>query len=176
RLAWPAHAATAAPPGRRRVADFLSIPGFRLVFVVSGVLSMTWDLFAFVMPIYGSQIGLSATTIGFVLGAFGAAVFAVRIALPLFAHRVDEWRLLIGAMFASGVLLMIFPLVSGIPLLMALAFLLGAGLGGTQPLIMALLYNRAPAGRGAEVLSVRTWLINFSQTSVPLGFGALGAV
>ena len=167
----------AAPhEGKRRVGDFLRIPGFRLVFVVSGVLSMTWDLFAFVMPIYGSQIGLSATTIGFILGAFGAAVFVVRLALPLFAHRVREWRVLVGAMLVSGAALLAFPLVSGVPLLMALAFLLGAGLGGTQPLIMTLLYNKAPAGRGAEMLSVRTWLINFSQTSVPLAFGALGAV
>jgi hypothetical protein len=31
-------------------------------------------------------------------------------------------------------------------------------------------------GRGAEVLSVRTWLINVSQTGVPLAFGAVGAV
>lgn len=168
--------AAPAHQGPRRVGDFLRIPGFRLVFLVSGVLSMTWDLFAFVMPIYGSHIGLSATTIGIVLGAFGAAVFVVRMALPLFAHRVREWRVLIGAMLISGAVLLAFPLVSGVPLLMALAFLLGAGLGGTQPLIMTLLYNKAPAGRGAEVLSVRTWLINFSQTSVPLAFGALGAV
>jgi hypothetical protein len=40
---------------------------------------------------------------------------------------------------------------------------------------MSLLYEKAPAGRGAEVLSVRTWLINASQTGVPLTFGALGA-
>jgi MFS family permease len=65
--------------------------------------------------------------------------------------------------------------VDGVPLLMALAFVLGIGLGGTQPFIMALLYEKAPEGRGAEVLSVRTWLINFSQTSAPLASGALGA-
>lgn len=176
RFDLPRHEAHVPHSGKRRVGDFLRIPGFRLVFVVSGALSMTWDLFAFVMPIYGSQIGLSATTIGFILGAFGAAVFVVRLALPLLAHRVREWRVLIGAMLVSGATLLAFPLVSGVPLLMALAFLLGAGLGGTQPLIMTLLYDKAPAGRGAEVLSVRTWLINFSQTSVPLAFGALAVL
>jgi MFS family permease len=143
--------------------------------VVSGALSMTWDLFAFVIPIHGSQIGLTASTIGVILGAFGAAVFVVRLMLPLVAHRLDEWRVLIAAMLLSGSTLLVFPLVDGVPLLMALAFILGVGLGGTQPLIMALLYEKAPAGRGAEVLSVRTWLINFSQTSAPLASGALGA-
>ena len=172
----PRHEAAAAHGEKRRVSDLLRIPGFRLVFIVSGALSMSWDLFAFVMPIYGSQIGLSATTIGLILGAFGAAVFVVRLALPLFAHRLSEWRMLIAAMLLSGATLLAFPLVSGVPLLAALSFLLGVGLGGTQPFIMALLYDKAPPGRGAEVLSVRTWLINVSQTSVPLAFGALGSV
>jgi MFS family permease len=171
----PRHEPSAAHQGKRRVGDLLRIPGFRLVFLVSGTLSMTWDLYAFVIPIHGSHIGLSATTIGGVLGTFGAAVFVVRLVLPLIAHRLDEWRVLIAAMVLSGATLLVIPMVSGVPLLMALSFLLGVGLGGTQPLIMALLYEKAPAGRGAEVLSVRTWLINFTQTSVPLASGALGA-
>jgi len=171
----PGHEISAGQQEKRKVSDLLRIPGFRLVFIVSGVLSVTWDLFAFVMPIYGSQIGLSATTIGIVLGAFGAAVFVVRLLLPLVAHRVDQWRMLIAAMLLSGATLIVFPLAHGVPLLMALSFLLGVGLGGTQPFIMVLLYDKAPEGRGAEVLSVRTWLINVSQTSVPLAFGALGA-
>jgi len=171
----PRHAPAATHHGERRIADFLRIPGFRLLFIVSGALSMAWDLFAFVIPIHGSRLGLSATTIGVILGTFGAAVFVVRLALPVIGHRLDEWRVLIAAMLLSGVTLLAFPLVDGVPLLMALAFVLGVGLGGTQPLIMALLYEKAPAGRGAEVLSVRTWLINFSQTSAPLASGALAA-
>ena len=175
KLEVPRHPPAAAHQGQRRIADLLRIPGFRLVFLVSGTLSMTWDLFAFVIPIHGSQLGLSATTIGVILGAFGAAVFVVRLVLPLVAHRLDEWRMLIGAMVLSGATLLVIPLVDGVPLLMTLAFVLGVGLGGTQPLIMSLLYDKAPQGRGAEVLSVRTWLINFTQTSVPLASGALGA-
>jgi predicted MFS family arabinose efflux permease len=175
RIEAPPHAAGPAHEDKRHLRDLLLAPGFRRIFVVSGVLSMTWDLFAFVIPIYGSQIGLSASTIGLILGAFGAAVFAVRLVLPVFAHRVRAWRLLIAAMLLSGALLFAFPLVQDVPQLMALAFLLGLGIGGTQPYIMSLLYERAPPGRGAEVLSVRTWLINFSQTGVPLASGALGA-
>ena len=49
--------AAAAPQEKRRIADFLRIPGFRLVFIVSGALSMTWELFAFVIPIHGSRSG-----------------------------------------------------------------------------------------------------------------------
>jgi MFS family permease len=175
RIETPRHAASAAHGEKQRLRDLLLAPGFRRIFAVSGTLSVTWDLFAFVTPIYGSQIGLSASTIGLILGCFGGAVFAVRLVLPVLAHRVNAWRLLIAAMLLSGALLFAFPLVKDVPQLMALSFLLGLGLGGTQPYIMSLLYEIAPPGRGAEVLSVRTWLINFSQTGVPLASGAIGA-
>lgn len=171
----PRHESAPGTAARKRLADLFANRTLRRVFIVSGVLSMAWDLFTFVVPIHGSNIGLSASTIGLILGAFGAAIFAVRLALPLIAHRVDEWKLLIGAMLATGAALAVFPLVHGVPLLIALAFLLGIGLGGAQPMIMALLYNKAPAGRGGEAVGVRTLLLNFSQSGMPLIFGALGA-
>jgi hypothetical protein len=41
-------------------------------------------------------------------------------------------------------------------------------------MIMSLLYNTAPAGRGAEAVGVRSLIINMSQTGMPLLFGAVG--
>src|SRR5690349_18558342 len=67
----PRHAAALRPGERKKLADLLGNPTLRRVFVVSGLLSMAWDLFSFVMPIHGSRIGLSASTIGLVLGCFG---------------------------------------------------------------------------------------------------------
>ncbi len=161
--------------GKRRVIDLLRDPVLRRVFVVSAALSMAWELFTFVMPIHGSQLGLSASTIGIILGSFGAAIFCVRVVLPLVVHRVHEWKLLISAMLMTGVALFALPFVANVPLLIALAFLLGMGLGGTQPMILALLYSKAPQGRGAEAVGVRTLLLNASQAGIPLLFGALGA-
>jgi MFS family permease len=175
RIEVPTHTTTLKPGERRHVGDLLRDAAMRRVFVVSGMLSMAWDLFSFVMPIQGSRLGLSATTIGFILGAFGAAVFVVRLALPLFVRRVDEWKMLVGAMFATAVVMALIPLFSDVALLMALSFLLGIGLGGAQPMIMALLYDKAPPGRGAEAVGVRTLLLNFSQSGIPLMFGAVGA-
>ena len=171
----PRHAAALRPGERKKLADLLGNPTLRRVFVVSGLLSMAWDLFSFVMPIHGSRIGLSASTIGLVLGCFGSAVFVVRLVLPPIVHRLSEWKMLIGAMFITGFALTLFPFVSDVAFLMPLAFLLGMGLGGAQPMIMALLYNKAPPGRGAEAVGVRTVLLNFSQAGIPLMFGAVGA-
>ena len=158
---------------QRRLVDLLRSNTMRRVFIMSGLLSMVWDLFSFVVPIHGRTIGLSASTIGLILGAFGGAVFVVRLALPLVIHRLGEWQMLIGAMISTGIALFVFPLVKTVPVLIALAFFLGAGLGGAQPMIMSLLYNKAPPGRGAEAIGVRTFLINVSQTAIPLLFGAL---
>lgn len=171
----PPQASSARPSERKTVRDLLRVPGLLRVFVVSGLLSMAWDLFSFVMPIHGSRLGLPASTIGLVLGCFGAAVFVVRLLLPLIMHRLSEWKLLIGAMFLSGAALAVIPLIHDVSVLMALAFVLGMGLGGTQPMIMALLYDSAPAGRAGEAVGVRTLLLNFSQAGIPLVFGALGS-
>ena len=65
---------------KKRLTDLLRAPTMRRVFIVSGSLSMAWDLFSFVVPIHGSHIGLSASKIGLILGAFGVAVFVVRLA------------------------------------------------------------------------------------------------
>ena len=62
-------------------------------------------------------------------------------------HRLwplDNFHL---AMLLTGFTYFVFPLIHGIPWLLTLAFVLGIGLGGAQPMIMALLSSTAPAGR-----------------------------
>jgi predicted MFS family arabinose efflux permease len=169
------HAALRASGGdQRRIADLLRIPALRRAFVASTVLSMAWDLFTFVTPIHGTRLGLSASAIGLILGCFGGAIFLVRLVLPLVVHRLREWPLLIGAMIATGAGMAVFPLLSSVPLLMLTAFLIGIAIGGTQPMIMAVLYNAAPEGRGGEVVGVRTFLLNVTQAGMPLLFGIAG--
>ena len=168
-------AAARAPDGEpRRIADLLRIPALRRAFIVSAVLSMAWDLFTFVTPIHGTRLGLSASAIGLILGCFGGAIFLVRLVLPMVVHRLREWPLLIGAMVATGAGLALFPLISSLPLLMLIAFLIGLAIGGTQPMIMSVLYNAAPEGRGGEVVGVRTFLLNLTQAGMPLLFGVAG--
>ena len=174
-ITLPAHPAPAHDVARKRVSDLFRMPGLRRAFIASATLSMAWDLFTFVTPIHGTSLGLSASTIGLILGAFGGAIFLVRVLLPLLVHRVREWPLVIGGMFATGAAMAVFPLIEQVPLLMAVAFALGLAIGGTQPMIMALLYNAAPTGRGGEVVGVRTFLLNLTQVGIPLLFGILGA-
>ncbi|MGH8704193.1 MAG: MFS transporter, partial [Burkholderiales bacterium] len=155
--------------------ELVRLPELRAAFIFSGLLATGWDLYTFVIPIYGSRIGLSASTIGIVMGSFAAATFAVRIVMPAFAHRLREWTVVTAALVISGCAYSLFPLVTQVPLLMALSFLLGIGLGCAQPMIMSLLYASSPPGRQGEVVGVRTTMLNASHTFLPLLFGALGS-
>jgi predicted MFS family arabinose efflux permease len=158
----------------RGVRDLLGIAELRRVFLVTGILAMAWDLFFFVMPIYGTTIGLSASTIGVILGSFAAATFLVRLVLPWFARRVREWQVVTATMFIACAAYSLFPMVRTVPLIAAIAFLLGLGLGASQPGLMSLIQQSTPEGRLGEALGVRTTVMNMSHTVLPLFFGVIG--
>lgn len=159
---------------KRSVAELLRNPKLLPVFLFSGLLASGWDMYTFVIPIYGSQIGLSATTIGVVMSSFALATFVVRLFMPTLSRRLSEWTVVCTALVVAGTAYALFPLAKQAPLLMALSFLLGLGLGCAQPMIMAALYAASPPGRQGEAVGVRTTMINASSTFMPLAFGALG--
>ena len=175
RRALPDPQGARADAGERSVADLVRQPRLRTLFLFSGLLAMGWDLYTFVVPIYGSRIGLSASTIGIIMSSFAAATFAVRLAMPSVARRLREWTVVTGSLVIAGIAYCLFPLFTQVPMLIALSFLLGIGLGCAQPMMMSLLYASSPPGRQGEVVGVRTTMMNASHTFLPLVFGALGA-
>ena len=86
-----------------------------------------------------------------------------------------EWTTITLTMAIACLAYVLFPLVKTVPLLAAIAFLLGLGLGATQPSIMSLLYAEAPEGRAGEAVGVRAVVLNASHTVLPLAFGGVGA-
>jgi predicted MFS family arabinose efflux permease len=164
-----------ADASRHSIVDLLRQPQLRAAFLFSGLLATGWDLYTFVIPLYGTGIGLSASTIGIVMSSFALATFVVRLAMPAVSRRLSEWTVVCAALVIAGGTYSLFPLVSQVPFLIALSFLLGIGLGCAQPMIMALLYTSSPPGRQGEVVGVRTTMINASHTFLPLLFGAVGA-
>lgn len=159
----------------RNAIELLREPELRRVFIVTALLASAWDLFVFVMPIYGTAIGLSASTIGFILGAFALATFLIRVALPWLSRHVRDWPMITATFTVACTAYILFPLVETVPLLAAISFLLGLGLGATQPSIMSLIYAKAPEGRAGEAVGVRSVVLNASHTVLPLAFGGVGA-
>jgi len=163
------------PDVQPRLADLLAVPGLRRVLGANMMLSGAWDTHMFVVPLFGVSIGLSATVIGAILASFAAATFVIRLALPAIQRRVRSWSLVRTALAGACLNFLLYPLFTDVAMLMTLSFVLGLALGCSQPSILALLHHYAPPGRAAEAFGMRLALINGSQVSLPLAFGALGA-
>ena len=161
--------------GNTGVLDLLRVPALRYTLIASGLLNMGWDIYGFLMPLYGHRIGLAAGTIGVVMSSFALATFVVRALLTMLVQRIRHWLLIGSAMALSALAYLLFPFVDSVPLLMALSFVLGMGLGASQPVIMALLYEASPRGRQGEAVGIRTTMMNASQTFIPLASGAISA-
>jgi MFS family permease len=174
RLRLPRPAAAPHPRVEKRVGDLLADRALRRILIVSALFNMAWDVFTFLLPIHGTALGLSASAIGVILGAFAAATFLVRLALPALVRRAREWTLVTVALGIACAVYATFPLFGEFGVLMALAFVLGLGLGMSQPMVMSLLFSAAPPDRVGEAVGVRTTVLNFIQTTIPLAFGALG--
>ncbi|HUU72509.1 MAG TPA: MFS transporter [Burkholderiales bacterium] len=164
------------PPEPMRPMELFRMVELRHLLVATALISMSWDLQSFVIPVHGTQVGLSASEIGFVLGCFALATFVIRLAMPVLARRFSEWQVLTFTLFCAALAFSLFPLFSSGPPMMAIAFLLGLGLGAAQPNIMSLVHSQSPEGRVGEVLGVRSTIIHSNQVVLPLVFGAFGSV
>jgi predicted MFS family arabinose efflux permease len=160
---------------RSGLLELLRIPGLRHTFWVSLLLATGWDLFTFIIPLYGARLGLSAAAIGVILSTFALATFLVRLAMPVLIKHFRQWSVILGALTLSGASYLLFPFAASVPPLLALSFVLGLGLGSAQPVIMSLLYEASPPGRQGEAVGLRTSLLNGSHTLIPLGSGAVSA-
>lgn len=172
----PSHRAQAVAGETRDAFELIRHSEVRAVLIVSGMISMGWDLQSFLIPVYGASIGLTASQIGLVLGSFAAATFAIRLAMPTLARRYHEWQVLVFTLLVSALAFGLMPLFTSMTPLMAVAFLLGLGLGSAQPNVMSLLHERSPPGRVGEALGLRSTIMNSSHVSLPLVIGAFGSV
>ena len=157
------------------VFDLIRIAPLRRTLLAGAIIFSGVDLLSFYVPIYGHSIGLSASTIGMILGVYAAAAFVVRVFMPALVKRTGEEKVLTFSLFASGMTYLLFPFFQNPWILMLIAFVLGLGLGCGQPLSMILTYNRSPDGRAGEALGLRITVNKIIQIGVPLVFGFIGS-
>jgi MFS family permease len=173
----PVEARDAAFAERRRRAawELFALPGMGRLLLVNFLMSASWDLHAFVVPILGHERGFSASAIGLILGAFAASVAGVRFAIPFLSHRLREWQVLVGAMLLTTSVFAVYPLVHHAWLMGACAATLGLALGAVNPMIMTTLHHLTPSHRHGEAIALRSMTINASSALMPLLFGVAGA-
>jgi MFS family permease len=155
--------------------DLLADPVLRRLLWVNWFLSSCWDVHTFVVPIIGHERGLSASTIGTILGGFAIAAALVRLAMPLLAEHLREWAVICGAMWAAAVLFTVYPLLTTAWAMGMCSILLGLVLGSVQPMVMSTLHQITPAHRHGEALGLRLMTINASSVLMPMVFGVASA-
>lgn len=168
-------AAKVSRASRQNAWNLLRAPGFLRLLLVNWLLSSSWDVHSFLVPILGHERGFSASSIGLILGVFAIAVAAVRVAIPAFAHRLREADVLVGAMLCCGLVFAVYPLAQSPWVMGACAVVLGLALGAVQPMIMTTLHQITPANRHGEAIALRSMAINLSSAVMPLAFGLAGA-
>ena len=159
-----------------RAVDFLKRADLRAMLAVSVMISVAWEVGNLLIPVYCASVQLSPSEIGWILGSFSAATFAVRLLMPLFLRFLSDWQMITGTLFVGGAAFAVFPFFTNLFELMATAFLLGMGLGASLPNILSLMYKLSPPGRIGEVIGLRLMLMNLSKAGFPVAMGALGAV
>jgi predicted MFS family arabinose efflux permease len=180
-LAWiwrdlPGPGRTRGPQQERPFFDLLRHHEVRRILLATSLISMSWDLQTFMVPVHGTRAGLTASQIGLVLGSFAVATFVIRLAMPWLSRTYREWQILTFTLFTGALAFTLMPLFDRLWPLAACAALLGLGLGAAQPNVMSLLHDRTPEGRVGEALGLRTTIMNSSHVVLPLVFGAAGAV
>jgi MFS family permease len=165
----------AAGMARGSALELLAAPGMRRLLLVNWLISASWDVHTFLVPILGHERHFSASAIGFVLGVFALAVSGVRLVIPLLAQHLREGQVLAGAMLCTALVFGLYPFAVASWQMGTLAVLLGIALGSVQPMVMSTLHQLTPHHRHGEAIALRSMTINFSSAVMPLLFGVLGA-
>lgn len=161
--------------GARTAWSLLRDPALRHLLILNVVLSASWDAHSFVVPVLGHAKGLSASSIGLVLGSFAVAATLVRLAIVRWAQHLDEIRALRAAMALATVLLLVYAWLPGTLGLALGSAILGMALGSVQPMILATLHQVTPPERHGQALGLRLLASNGATVAMPLGFGLLAS-
>ena len=164
-------------PAARGQSAFMLLrePELRKVLITGAMVVTGWDLYMFYLPLYAHSIGLSASTIGIIIGTFAFATLVVRFCLPQLTARFTARRVLAVAMFFGAAIFMLFPFAHNPWLIGVLSFGIGLTMGCCQPITLLMSYNRSPTGRTGEVTGVRITLNHLTHSIVPVAAGALGS-
>lgn len=154
-----------------RIVDLLGNAPLRRVLITAGIVETGLELFNFFLPIYARSLGMSATRIGLIMGAFAVATLVVRVLMPRLVRLWSEERVLSVSLYLAGATCAAFPFAATFPELSVVAFVLGLGLGCGAPLSLVLAYNRSPQGRQGEAIGVRQTVNKVTEMTMPLVFG-----
>lgn len=176
--------ASVLPPGvrgeprkseRTNSFELLKIPALRRAIASSALVLYSRDIFIIYFPLFGTVLGLSMSTIGWIIAAQAFALVIVRLCLGKLTKAFSRTHILAISITLAGIAFALIPLTDKVLVLGLLSVLMGVGLGCGQPLSMSTTFNASPVGRTGEAMGLRMAGNRLCQLLAPLFFGALGA-
>jgi MFS family permease len=167
---------TAEEQKTQKAWDLLRDKPFRRLLVVNWLMSSCWDAHSFLIPVIGHERGYNASVIGTILGTFALAVSAIRVLIPMLAHSLREWAVIVLSMVMTAMLMAVYPLMPTALSMGVVSVFLGFTLGCIQPMIMSMLHQITPEERHGDAIALRMMAINISSVSMPVLFGSAGAL
>ncbi|QRG70133.1 MFS transporter [Brevibacillus choshinensis] len=153
----------------------LKIPLLRKALATSALVLYSRDIFVAYFPLYASHLGISDSSIGWIIAIQGLAMVPVRLFLAKLADVAGRDKVLLFSIITAGISFILIPFVSNAWMLLVLSAIMGVGLGCGQPLSMTTTYNASPKTRTGEVLGLRLASNRLSQLIAPLFFGVVGS-
>jgi hypothetical protein len=168
------HARLRTGESPERVANLLKTPEMWRSLIVSGAVLVTVDLMYAFIPMWATQYGISATSVGLLLALRAAVSVASRFGLTRLVAVLGRRALIIASMGAPIAALVALPFV-GLGGAVAVMVGLGLGVGIPQPLTMARVTSLTPSTSHGATLGMRLTSNRLAQITVPLAVGAFAS-
>ncbi|MFM8842604.1 MAG: MFS transporter, partial [Actinomycetota bacterium] len=135
----------------------------------------TNDVLVVILPLVGTELGISPVVIGAILSLRSAAAMISRFSLGRLTKRfgsakVMNFSIIVSALFLFASAYAHTALTLGV-VMAVVGFLLGIG----QPLTMSIVSKKTPMEERAMAISIRLFGNRLGQFLVPIGAGALTA-
>jgi MFS family permease len=161
--------------GAIRARDVVKRPGIKPAIWTSLSVASVNDVLVVILPLVGTENGISPVVIGAILSLRSASAMVSRFLLGTLTSRFGSTRVMNYSINLSAIfLLLTLFATSALPLAILMAivgFLLGVG----QPLTMSIVSKKSPIEERAMAISIRLFGNRLGQFIVPLGAGAIAA-
>lgn len=161
---------------RTTIGDIIKHPMVISNLLLSGAVFFASDIITTYLPLYGAEIGLTATAIGFVLSANGMAQMLVRPFLGHVCALMTKDTTFQLCLFLGGIGTACLGLVKGFYPLMFVAIIVGLTLGLANPLTLITVSDVSSPKNRNRVLALRLMSNYAGQTISPITFGALASI
>lgn len=148
----------------------------RTALVASVMCPAGYEVFLFVLPVNGTRIGLSASTIGSILGASAVAIFVVRLVMPLLVRWMREWTMVMMVFLGMSASFLLLAVMTQTWAMFLIGIVMGVAQGVGQPVIMSMYFTASPVGRQGEAAGVRGVMQNAFSALSPAVIGGLGTI